>query len=213
MSKAAFGSTQSVRIEICGGIASGKTTLANLLGASTRQVVLEDFSNNPFWRAFYADPNSTAFETEITFLLQHYHQIKIATNHDKSSACDFSLLLDYAYAHVTLSGSRFDTFERVYNEACSHLSPPSLLVYLQCDPAVELERIRARGREVEKSITVDYLSSINRCLASLVAALPAFQAVLSIDSVLYDFAHDKQAKAEVIKQVLAKLPHGLNHAG
>lgn len=213
MSMAAFSSAKPVRIEICGGIASGKTTLANLLGSDERSFVLEDFSNNPFWRAFYADPNNTAFETEITFLLQHYHQIKIAINQERSFACDFSLLLDYAYAHVTLSGSRFDTFEGVYHEACSHLPPPCLLVYLQCDPDVELERIRARNREAEKSITVDYLSSINRCLSSLVSALPASQAVLTIDSVFYDFAHDEQAKAEVIKQVLAKLPQGLNHAG
>lgn len=205
-------STKPVRVEICGGIASGKTTLANLLDSDERQLVLEDFSNNPFWRAFYADPHNTAFETEITFLLQHYHQIKVATNLEKSFACDFSLLLDYAYAHVTLSGSRFDIFKSVYNEACSHLSSPSLLVYLQCDPTVELERIRARGRETEKSITIDYLSSINKCLASLVSALPASQAALSIDSVFYDFAHDEQAKAEVIKQVLAKLPQGLSHA-
>jgi len=199
------------RIEICGGIASGKTTLANLLGTGDGQIVQEDFSNNPFWRAFYADPNNTAFETEITFLLQHYHQIKITTNQKRSFACDFSLLLDYAYAHVTLNGSRFDTFESVYNEACSHLSPPGLLVYLKCDPVVELERIRARGREAEKSITVDYLASINNCLANLVSALPASQAVLSIDSVFYDFAHDEQAKAEVIKQALAKLSQGTSH--
>ncbi len=189
------------RVEICGGIASGKTTLANLLSSGKRKAVHEDFSNNPFWRAFYADPNNTAFETEITFLLQHYHQIKVATNLGRSFACDFSLLLDYAYAHVTLGGSRFDTFQHVYREARSHLSPPSLLVYLQCDPAVEWERIRARGRETEKSITVDYLTSINDRLASLVSALPASQAVLKINSVRYDFAHDEQAKSEVVKQV------------
>ena len=66
------------RIEICGGIASGKTTLANLLARSNIDPILEDFQTNLFWRAFYADPAGTAFETEITFLLQHYHQIKTA---------------------------------------------------------------------------------------------------------------------------------------
>ncbi|HZW24015.1 MAG TPA: deoxynucleoside kinase [Gallionella sp.] len=193
------------RIEICGGIASGKTTLANLLSPAIGQVVLEDFSNNPFWRAFYADPNNTAFETEITFLLQHYHQIKMANLQGESFACDFSPLLDYVYAHVTLSGSRFDTFKNVYSEACSHLAPPTLLVYLRCDPAVELERIHARGRDVEASITVDYLAALNGRLDSLVASLPAAQAVLPLDSVHYDFARDEQAKAEVVKLVADRL--------
>jgi deoxyadenosine/deoxycytidine kinase len=202
-----------LRIEICGGIASGKTTLANLLSPAIGQVVLEDFTNNPFWRAFYADPNNTAFETEITFLLQHYHQIKVASNQGANFVCDFTLLLDYAYAHVTLGGSRFDTFQNVYNEARSHVSPPSLLIYLRCDPVVELVRIRARGREAEKSITVDYLASINDRLASLIAALPASQAVLPIDSVVYDFAHDEHAKAEMMALVLNKLQECDVHAG
>lgn len=198
-------STASTRVEICGGIASGKTTLANLLGSIERRVLLEDFSSNPFWRAFYADPNNTAFETEITFLLQHYHQIKVAINLEKNFACDFSLLLDYAYAQVTLNGSRFNTFKSVYNEVCNHLYPPTLLVYLQCDPAVQLERIRARGRDSENSITVGYLTAINDHLASLVSALPESQTILPIDSVLYDFAHDEDTKSVVVKQVLGNL--------
>ncbi len=40
----------------------------------------------------------------------------------------------------------------------------------------------------------DYLISINDRLASLISVPPASQAVLSIDSVLYDFTHDENAK-------------------
>ncbi len=192
------------RVEICGGIASGKTTLANLLRSEDRPIVLEDFSSNPFWRAFYADPNNTAFETEITFLLQHYHQIKIADN-QKPFVCDFSLFLDYAYAQVTLKGSRFEIFERVYNEVRSHVSPPSLLVHLQCEPAVELERIRARGRDAETSITLDYLKSLNECVDTLVSKLPKTQKVLKLNSVIHDFAHDEAEKSATITQVLDNL--------
>jgi deoxyadenosine/deoxycytidine kinase len=197
-------SSKAVRVEICGGIASGKTTLANLLRSVDRSTVLEDFSSNPFWRAFYADPNNTAFETEITFLLQHYHQIKLAAD-QKPSVCDFSLFLDYAYAQVTLKGSRFETFEHVYNEVCGHISPPSLLVHLECEPAVELERIRARGRDAENSITLDYLKSLNDCLDALVSKLPKAQKVLKLNSVICDFAHVESEKTSVIKQVLDNL--------
>jgi deoxyadenosine/deoxycytidine kinase len=193
------------RIEICGGIASGKTTLANLLGSAEIQVVLEDFSSNPFWQAFYADPTNTAFETEITFLLQHYHQIKVGTEQEKCFVCDFSLALDEAYANVTLTGSPLDTFRRVYTEASSHLSAPNLLIFLKCHPEVELERIRARGRLAEKSITIDYLTSINDSLISVVSKLPTTQNVLHIDSGRYDFAHDERTKSLIVEQVLDKL--------
>ncbi|HRP37690.1 MAG TPA: deoxynucleoside kinase, partial [Candidatus Dojkabacteria bacterium] len=48
------------RIEICGGIASGKTTLANLLARLDIEPILENFQTNPFWQAFYNDPAGTA---------------------------------------------------------------------------------------------------------------------------------------------------------
>ena len=198
-------SHRTCRIEICGGIASGKTTLASLLRSDEIQVTYEDFSSNPFWQAFYADPINTAFETEITFLLQHYHQIKTASNLVKTFLCDFSLLQDYAYANVTLEGSRLSTFEQVYREAGSHLSPPNLLIYLQCSPEVELERIRARGREAEKSITIDYLTSISNRLTTLISTLPPAQKVLAIDSGYYDFAHDSNTKILIVEQVLHQL--------
>ena len=51
----------------------------------------------------------------------------------------------------------------------------------------------------------DYLRSINDRLASLVSSLPVSQAVLKIDSVVYDFAHEENAKSEVVKQVTDKL--------
>src|SRR5262245_59019820 len=99
--RAAKGKVQ--RIEIAGGIASGKTTLARLLGQSGRiKAVHEQFRKNPFFEAFYRDPAGTAFETELTFLLQHYHLQRKAMRLDGSYCVDFSAVLDHAYACVTL---------------------------------------------------------------------------------------------------------------
>jgi deoxyadenosine/deoxycytidine kinase len=198
-------SPETKRIEICGGIASGKTTLAKLLGFAKIHVVTEDFSSNPFWQAFYVDPINTAFETEITFLLQHYHQIKIATHVELTFVCDFSLLLDSAYANITLNGSRLETFQRVCLEASSHIRPPDLLIFLQCPPEVEFERIQRRGREAEKSITIDYLASINDRLTSIVSALPVDQEVLVIDSGSHDFVQNEETKESIVRQIMDKI--------
>ncbi|SEA18418.1 deoxynucleoside kinase [Nitrosospira multiformis] len=195
----------AVRIEICGSIASGKTTLANLLGSREIQIFLENFSSNPFWEAFYIDPVNTAFETEITFLLQHYHQIKIGSSLQQNFACDFSLALDCAYANVTLSGSRLDTFHKVYKEASSHLVPPALLIFLQCSPEIQLQRIASRGREIEKGITVNYLASLNDSLTSVISTLSETQKVLLIDSASNDFAHNEGTRALIVEQVLETL--------
>src|SRR6185295_2384914 len=141
------------RIEICGGIASGKTTLAKLLQVENLTSVFEDFRKNPFYRAFYHDPVGTAFETELTFLLQHYHQEKTAARHMKSFCADFSLVLDDAYGSVTLTPDKLKLFRLVHKKIESELPPRTLLVHLKCSPETELQRIRRRRRRAERTIT------------------------------------------------------------
>ena len=122
---------KSFRIEICGGIASGKTTLANLLAGPDTKLVLENFQTNPFWQAFYADPVGTAFETEVSFLLQHYHEVKTSKNPNHKLVCDFSMYLDLAYAHVTLDQDKLEAFLASYREVEKELTAPSLLIHLR----------------------------------------------------------------------------------
>jgi deoxyadenosine/deoxycytidine kinase len=193
------------RIETCGGIASGKTTLAQLLGQLEVPSILEHFHSNPFWKAFYADPAGTAFETEISFLLQHYHEIKTAAKKTKGFACDFSFLLDLAYAQVTLDEGKRSAFTAVYQEICRELTPPDLVIHLICDPETELERIRQRGRDVEQSITLDYLVAINRALVGVLREEAATWNVLTINSAELDFANKKTDMQTVLNSVSSRL--------
>lgn len=194
-----------MRFEVCGGIASGKTTLAQLLVQIGFSPVLEDFQSNPFWTSFYADPFGTAFETEVSFLLQHYHEIKAAANRGGNFVCDFSLLLDLAYARVTLTGGKQSAFISVYDEIRKELSPPRLLVHLVCDARIELDRIQQRGRSVERSITTQYLEAINRSVDDLVRVADSSYRVLSIDSGTVNFADDEHAKQDVLTAIQREL--------
>lgn len=197
----------SGRIEVCGGIASGKTTLTQLLGQLDISPVLENFRANPFWKSFYADPVGTAFETEISFLLQHYHEIKAATKRNHTFACDFSLMLDLAYAHVTLSGGKRNAFLTVWGEIREDLQTPSLLIYLVCEPHVELDRIRGRGREVEKPITIGYLGALNEALAEVMNTEAKSYTVVVIDSTAVNFADDEGAKKSILELIRTELGH------
>lgn len=194
------------RIEICGGIASGKTTFATLLKHAGIDTILENFQTNPFWEAFYRDPVRHAFETEVTFLLQHYHQIKVNGATAKLFACDFSLLLDRAYANVTLYDSKHQTFSAVYEEVVKDLNLPDLLVHLRCGAVAELERICKRGRAVEASITLEYLGKLNDSVERQVSEVWGKTKVISIDSEHQNFAHDETVKRDVLHLVLQALP-------
>jgi len=192
-------------LEICGGIASGKTTLATLLSRLFLAPINENFQANPFWEAFYADPFGTAFETEISFLLQHYHEIKVATKHSNAFVCDFSLLLDLAYAQVTLDEGKLTAFTAVYREIRRELAAPDLVIHLVCDPEIELERIRRRGRDVEQSITADYLDAINRALLEILSKEASSLNTLTINSSTINFADDETDKEAVLEAVRCRL--------
>lgn len=190
------------RIEFCGGIASGKTTSARLFDDGNHAILEEDFLSNPFWEAFYQDPAATAFETEVVFLLQHYHLVKNSPNDGRGLVCDFCFLLDRAYASVTLDARKQHAFAAVYAEVCRSVPPPSLLVYLSCPAEIQLSRIRARARAVESAITIEYLSALNSSLRRWIARYRKVGAVLEIDSEVIDFAHDPDGRALVRQMVL-----------
>ena len=190
------------RIEICGGIASGKTTLARALGETGMTCSFEGFESNPFWSAFYDDPRGNAFETEITFLLQHYHQIKQGLRSRPSVlVCDYSLLLDRAYGFSTLPADELPAFLSVYGVIAKRLSSLDLIVHLRCDATEEHARIIRRGREVERTATVDLLVRLNAAIEQQLAAPDLDVPILRIDSNHLDFTEHGADRERVVAEV------------
>lgn len=193
------------RVEISGGIASGKTTLARALECTGPISIYEDFRKNPFLSAFYRDPVGTAFETEVTFLLQHYHQQKNAFHLRRTVCSDFSLILDHAYACVTLAKEPLRLFRLILKRIEGELPPRSLLIHLICPPEMELRRIRRRNRHAERTVTADYLEKINGALSDRIRNLSRSENILVIDSDTVNFAHDPRARVDVCRRVTEAL--------
>lgn len=194
-----------MRIEIAGGIASGKSTLTEALALHDVVSIFENFAKNPFFGSFYRNPSRYAFETEITFMLQHYSSIADAVGSNKELvACDFSTALDLAYARLTLSCEDQVVFEAVFDRVLSKLKPPDLIVVLQCAPDTELHRIRERARTVEQAITLNYLAKLNKSLDRvLLDRRFSGLKTLRIDSGKMDFRPAGKEKDAVISRVLA----------
>ena len=185
------------RIEICGGIASGKTTLASLISSVSIPPIFEEFKSNPFWKEFFSNPSKFAFETEISFMLQHYHEIKRNLMAGNVIVCDYSFFLDVAYAEVGLKGRQLDAFSAVYEEIKRELAFPALLIHLQCDARTELERIRKRARREEKPITLEFLDSLNKAVERQTESVRGRVNILTIDSAAKNFAEDEAIKKEM----------------
>lgn len=193
-----------MRVEIAGNIASGKTTLAAIL-SRTLTTAYEDFRTNPFWKNFYKNPVAHSFETEITFTLQHYHQIKLLMATNKTFVCDFSLILDRSYSDVTLLGKRRNLYVQLLEELEAEVGPPDILIFLTCGEEQLLDRIRSRGRAVESSITLDYLRNLTWHLRENLRRVLPHTDLLTLDSEALNFAHVDDVKREVRDLVLSRI--------
>lgn len=196
------------RIEICGGIASGKTSLAKLLEENNIGTsIYEDFQSNPFWEAFYTDTGKYIFETELTFTLQHYHEIK---KHliDSLLICDYSILLDIAYAKIGLSGKKLELFKLIIKEIYQDINKPKMTIYLKCSAQEEQKRIKTRNRAVEENITIEFLENLNTQIKQEVSTLKPNE-ILIIDSLKYDFVNNEKDKKIVLNLIKENMKVGI----
>lgn len=190
-----------MRIELCGGMGSGKTTLALALEKKFHNyiAVLEAFSNAGFFSEFYDDIHSYAYETSITCLLYHLHRVKVFERQGMMMICDFSLEQDWAYAKNNLNSQEWQSFLFVYEEAIRQIQPPDLIVFLDCPEEVLLSRIKTRGRKYENSIDVKYIQNIISVLEGHleICKYPVFK----LNSFQYDFRNSQE-----ISKILMELP-------
>ena len=189
-------------VEVAGCIASGKTTLVDMLVGCSVKGVYEDHTINPFWEAFYTDPSTCTFETEISFLLQHYHFAKLAAAKTEGAILmDHSFELDMAYAEIGLEGSRKEIFASIYREIRNEIGLPHALVLITCSAEEAFKRIRARGRSFEENITVEFLAGLQRELERRVAIVAGTVPVVTIDSETTDFRKHGHWRENLVKQL------------
>ncbi len=163
MSKAA-GLPRYIAIE--GPIGVGKTTLTQKLAEHIgAKVVLEEFSDNPFLREFYQDKDRVAFQTQVYFLVARFKQQEELRQHDlfaRSIVSDYLFAKDRIFAYLNLAEAELQLYERIYDLLRPRLVKPDLVVYLQARPEVLMKRLRKRGRDMEATVEVQYLDSLQR---------------------------------------------------
>lgn len=149
-----------------GPIGVGKTSLARLL---TRELggrlVLERAEDNPFLKDFYKDPKRLAFQTQIFFLLSRYRQLQELSQmdlFDRTTVTDYFFPKDRIFASINLETDELALYDQLYYLLNPTIPTPDLVIYLQAEPDVLIDRIRHRGLEYEKALLPDYLEALNQ---------------------------------------------------
>nr|MDA3819884.1 deoxynucleoside kinase [Candidatus Delongbacteria bacterium] len=148
-----------------GNIGAGKTSFVQkFCKLNNYRGVYEHIENNPFLPKFYENPEKYAFTVEMSFLADRYHQLNKEIHQQdmftNGVASDYYLVKSLIFARSTLHSQEFDLYRNIFNIIYQRLPSPDVYVYLHKSPEKLLANIHERGRDYEKSISIDYLKSI-----------------------------------------------------
>lgn len=155
-------------IVVAGNIGVGKSTLVNLLCKDLNwEPFYEPAAENPYLSDFYTNMKTWAFHSQVFFLthrLRAHHQI---ANHpssviqDRSVYEDAEIFAENLFLQGFIQNRDYSTYKELYTTVMEFLPPPDLVIYLRASVQTLIERISLRGRDYERSISKEYLESLN----------------------------------------------------
>lgn len=161
--------SQKIFIAVAGNIGTGKTTLTQMLADHFQwDAHFESVSDNPYLSDFYGDMKRWSFPLQIYFLTHRVNaHLKITEGaasaiQDRTIYEDAHIFARNLYETNMLEERDYRSYLAVYQTVCKPLPAPELIIYLRKSLPRLKQQIEKRGREYEKSIPDDYLSSLNR---------------------------------------------------
>lgn len=198
-------------ILVAGNIGSGKTSLTERIGARLGwRTAYESVSDNPYLPDFYRDMRTWSFHLQIYFLGHRAQQHLDMWNDPRSAIIDRSIYEDAAiFARAlhhlgNLNERDYQTYRKVFDLIIRTLPPPSLLIYLKAPVEVLIERIRQRGREIESTITPQYLQLLESFYDDWMRTFDLCP-VLTIRTDDLDFVHQSKHLDTVVQRIQEKL--------
>ncbi|MCC6410796.1 MAG: deoxynucleoside kinase [Saprospiraceae bacterium] len=201
-------------IAIEGNIGSGKTTLCHKLAdLHGCDLVLEQFTDNPFLPFFYENPERYAFPVELFFMTERHKQLQehfaAPDLFSTFTVADYFFLKTSLFARNNLNETEFRLFQRLFQVLNASFPKPELLVYLHRPVEVLLEQIEKRGRDMEKYITAPYLESLQNAYFDFFKSQNDIP-VLLIELDRADYVNTPEVFEAVCRLLAQPYPAGLN---
>ena len=155
-------------VAVAGNIGVGKSTLVSMLCERMDwQPFYEPVSTNPYLADFYADMATWAFHSQV-FFLTHRMRSHVALAQqpesvvqDRSIYEDAEIFAENLFRQGYIQMRDYQTYRDLYETAVQLLPPPDLMIYLRASEPTLMHRITHRGRDYERTITSEYLQSLN----------------------------------------------------
>jgi len=155
---------EQCHIAIEGAIGVGKTTLVHQLSKILcSDTLLEDVDNNPFIELFYQDPSRHAMSVQLSFFfsrLKQWQQLQQPSLFHRGLISDYIFAKDRLFANLNLNHEEFSLYNQVTKLVGVDISQPDLVIYLQSDPDIIMQRIKLRNHPMEHGLSETYLRQV-----------------------------------------------------
>lgn len=159
------------KIAIMGLIGVGKTTFSKILAKLNEDYILvkEDTTKNEMFELFCNNMERYAMAFELSILFDRIEQHEKINKLD-SVIYDRSIYEDKAFVEMLVHSNFIDRIQaNVYYKYFNKLTNNNsylqydLIIYLECDPKVCIERIQKRNRQGEvENIKLEYLQNLEK---------------------------------------------------
>ncbi len=198
-------------IAVAGNIGVGKSTLVSMLCKRLGwQPFYEPVVENPYLADFYADMHAWAFHSQIFFLTRRLRshvelsQFPESVVQDRSVYEDAEIFAHNLFLQGHIQPRDYQTYRELYETAVQLLPPPDLMIYLRASVPTLLDRISNRGRDYERTITPEYLRSLNDLYEAWISDF-VMCPVLTIPSDDLDYVAHTGHLNLVVKKIQEKL--------
>lgn len=158
-------------VAITGSIGAGKTLLAERLAEQTSARRITERIDPQRLEAFYADPASQAWDTELEFLRQRARLLAVESpgwsHQPRLAVSDFWFDQSLAFARVWLPPGELEAFHGHWEQLRSRVVRPKLIVLLEAPAHRLLQRVLRRGRRGERGLSEQQLDRIHQAILGL----------------------------------------------
>ena len=199
-----------MHIGIAGNIGCGKTTLTRMLSQHNGWTPkYESVTYNPYLEDYYKDIERWSYNLETYFLAQRFQDLLEIAKSDDVIIQDRTILegvhifVANNKAMGNLSDRDYDTYMHLFNLMMSMVRKPDLLIYLKSSVPHLVSQIQKRGRDYEKSISIEYLNNLNERYDKWIAEYDGEILVIEADEL--DFENRPEDFASITDKIDAQL--------
>ena len=199
-----------MHIGIAGNIGCGKTTLTRMLaGHYGWTPKFESVTHNPYLEDYYKDIERWSYNLETYFLAQRFQDLlEISQSEDviiqdRTIMEGVHIFVANNKAMGNLSDRDYDTYMHLFNLMMSMVRKPDLLIYLKSSVPHLVSQIQKRGRDYEKSISIEYLNNLNERYDKWIAEYDGEILVIEADDL--DFENRPEDFASITDKIDAQL--------